>query len=89
VSEHRYQAEPLEALRVVALGDLTALYHRASGATHVVAAPVPEILEMLRDAPVTVSELLAAHDLVADGNAAETLAARLTELTAIGLVVQL
>ncbi len=87
----RYRAPPPAALRVVALDALTAVYHRASGQTHVVAPPVPEILDLLADRALTAEALLAAlaerFDLP-DGDAA-TLTARLDELVETGLVERL
>lgn len=87
----RYRAPPPAALRVVALDALTAVYHRASGQTHVVAPPVPEILDLLADRAMTAGALLAAlaerFDLP-DGDAA-ALSARLDELVETGLVERL
>jgi PqqD family protein of HPr-rel-A system len=84
----RYRAPPAGVLRLVPLDELTALYHRASGQTHLVAAPVPEILEALAQAPATLAELLvrlaARYDL-ADANP-DALEARLAELVSLGLV---
>jgi PqqD family protein of HPr-rel-A system len=87
--DHRYQAEGLDSLRSVALGELTALFQHRSGVTHVVSAPVPEILDMLQAAPLTVRELLAAHDLTSEEDAVAALTARLEELVATGLVSRL
>lgn len=83
----RYRAASPATLRVVPLDALTLIYHRASGITHVVDAPVPEILEALAK-PVSVEGLLAKlaaeYDLLdADPMA---LAVRLEELAAAGLV---
>ncbi len=87
----RYRAPPPGALRIVALDQLTALYHRASGQTHVVAPPVPEILDLLADRAMTPAEVLVAlaerFDLP-DGDAA-ALTARLDELVDTGLVERL
>lgn len=88
MAERRYRAAPAESLRIVPLDDFTLIFHRASGLTHLVTAPAPEILAALAATPLTRDALLAklaeAFDL-ADGNAA-ALEARLGELTAIGLV---
>ena len=82
----RYHAPP--GLRLVALDTLSALYHRASGQTHVVAPPVPEMLAILAEAPMTAAEMRAAlaerYD-VADPDP-DAIAARLDELAAIGVV---
>ncbi|TGX50464.1 HPr-rel-A system PqqD family peptide chaperone [Sphingomonas gei] len=86
----RYKVAPREALRVVPLDALTLVYHRASGITHIVDAPVPEILEALTE-PLDADDLLAklseTFDL-ADADPA-ALAARLDELAAVGLVERL
>jgi len=84
----QYRAAAPETLRIVPLDALTLIYHRASGITHIVDAPVPEIIETLAGAPLSEAELLARlaehFDLVdADAHA---LAARLDELVAVGLV---
>jgi PqqD family protein of HPr-rel-A system len=86
-----YRAAAPETLRIVPLDALTLVYHRASGITHIVDAPVPEILETLAAEPLSVPDLLARlgerFDLVdADPGA---LAVRLDELAAVGLVERL
>ncbi|MFD1035570.1 HPr-rel-A system PqqD family peptide chaperone [Sphingomonas hankookensis] len=87
----RYRAPPAVSLRIVPLDALSAVYHRASGQTHIVAPPVPEILELIADQAMTPEELLAAlaerFDLP-DGDAAG-LTARLDELVDTGLVERL
>lgn len=83
----RFVAPDPASLRVVPLDSLTAIYHRASGITHLVDAPVPEIIAALGQ-PMTVEELLtrlvADYDLVDPDPRA--LAARLAELESVGLV---
>ena len=86
-----YRAASPATLRIVPLDALTLIYHRASGITHVVDAPVPEILEALADEALSVDALLAHlardYDLIdADPMA---LAVRLDELAAAGLVERL
>lgn len=86
-----YRAAAPETLRIVPLDALTLVYHRASGITHIVDSPVPEILDTLAAAPLAASDLLArlaeGFDLVdADQHA---LAVRLDELAAVGLVERL
>lgn len=85
----RHRAAPPGHVLTWSLDPLTALYHRASGQTHVVAPPVPEMLALLAD-PLTPQELLAAlaerYDLP-DGDLT-ALTARLDELAAIGLVTR-
>lgn len=74
----------------VTLDGLSAIYHRASGATHVVAEPVPQILEVFGNDTLTLAELLtrlgAAYDLADDVEGA--LIARLDELVTLGLVIR-
>ncbi|RYY23511.1 MAG: HPr-rel-A system PqqD family peptide chaperone [Sphingomonadales bacterium] len=86
----QYRAALPETLRIVPLDALTLIYHRASGITHIVDAPVPEILTELAE-PLDVDALLARlaeeYDLLdADPLA---LAVRLDELAAAGLVERL
>ena len=87
----RYRAAPPSTLRVFPLDALTLIYHRASGITHVVDAPVPEILEALGDDALTSPALLARlaerFDLADPDPMA--LAVRLDELAAAGLVERL
>ena len=76
--------------KAVTLDGLSAIYHRASGATHVVAEPVPQILTALGDARLSLDELLkrlrSDYDLA--GDAAPALTSRLEELVALGLVIK-
>ena len=75
----------------VTLDGLSAIYHRASGATHVVAEPVPQILEAFGPDTLTLAALLerlgSAYDLADDIEGA--LIARLDELVMLGLVIRL
>ncbi|MEP9357677.1 HPr-rel-A system PqqD family peptide chaperone [Sphingomonas sp. KR3-1] len=86
-----YRAAAPETLRIVPLDALTLIYHRASGITHVVDAPVPEMLEALGSDQLSVNELLARlgqrYDLLDADPAA--LATRLDELVEAGLVERL
>ena len=83
----RYRAAPAATLRIEPLDALTLVYHRASGITHLVDSPVPELLDLLTE-PLTLDEALAAlterFDLVDPD--CDALAARLDELIASGLV---
>jgi PqqD family protein of HPr-rel-A system len=86
-----YRAADPRTLRIVPLDALTLVYHRASGITHIVDAPVPEILETLGAEALAADELLIRlserFELAdADGDA---LTARLGELAAVGLVERL
>jgi PqqD family protein of HPr-rel-A system len=83
-----YRAASPDSLIVVPVDLLTAIYHRASGQTHLMASPAPEILEALADAPLDAAALLTKlrgdYDLVDADPAA--LIARLDELVETGLV---
>lgn len=83
-----YRGAPWSSLRIVPLDGLTLIYHRASGITHVLAQPAPEILEALARGACDLNELLARlsgdYDL-ADGDE-PALIARLDELIDAGLV---
>ncbi len=82
-----YLAAASETLRIVPLDTLTVLYHRASGMTHVVDSPVPEILETLGNEAMTSVDLLARLSERFDLGDADpaTLALRLDEMVASGL----
>jgi PqqD family protein of HPr-rel-A system len=86
----RYRAAPAATLRIEPLDALTLIYHRASGITHLVDSPVPELLELLAEA-LTLDQALAVlaerFDLVDPER--DSLAARIDELVASGLVERL
>jgi PqqD family protein of HPr-rel-A system len=85
----RYIADPRSAVREVGLEGLTALFHRPSGTTHILAPPAPQILAALAAGPADAAGIAArleeTFDLAADDSAA-AIAARLAELEAAGLV---
>ena len=92
-----FAALPASALKRVTLGGLEAIYHLPSGITHLLAEPVPDLLDILEragpDRFVTPEELLALigerFDVEADDPAEPpqgVLAERLAELAALGLV---
>jgi PqqD family protein of HPr-rel-A system len=86
-----YRAEAPDQIIVERLGAIDALYQRRSGATHLVAAPVPQILEALGEGDTDVAGLLARlatrFDLdAADDEAKAALEQRLAELIDLGLV---
>ncbi|HEX8384049.1 MAG TPA: HPr-rel-A system PqqD family peptide chaperone [Sphingomonas sp.] len=84
-----YRAASPSSLLIEPLDDLTAVFHRASGITHLLASPAPEILRSLRTA-ASREQLLARlgdeFDLAQDD--VQALEARLDELVAAGLVVR-
>lgn len=86
-----YRAADPATLRIVPLDALTLIYHRASGITHIVDAPVPEILGALGGEALSVDALLARlgeRFELPDADAL-ALAVRLDELVAAGLVERL
>lgn len=83
----RYIADPEELVLTVELDGLTALFHRPSGMTHIIAAPAPQILNALAGSAADVRELSLrlSRNFDVDGSH-EALSARLEELEAAGLV---
>lgn len=85
-----WRAADPTTLIVERLDVLTAVFHRASGITHLLASPAFEILALLGAAEMSLDALMAAlaseYDL-ADPDPA-SLAARLGELAAAGLIVR-
>jgi PqqD family protein of HPr-rel-A system len=80
-------ADPETDMLKVALDGLTALYHRPSGSTHVLAPPAPEILVALAGRASDANMLLARIGSTFDvEGGVSALAARLAELEAAGLV---
>jgi PqqD family protein of HPr-rel-A system len=84
-----YIADPPDAVRAFELDGLTALFHRPSGMTHILAAPAPQILAALAGAPgdaaAIVERMKEAFEVEAE-DAEAAIAARLAELEAAGLV---
>ena len=89
-TERRYFQDECTAVTACALEDITLLYHRKSGQTHMVISPVPELLAALGEAPATAAELhvrLARHyDLGEPAEAIAQIEVHLADLTALGLV---
>ena len=85
----RWRLDPRTVLKQVALDELTAIYDRRSGQTHIVAAPTPDILAALGGGPTDVHALLKTLG-IDDPEAAdrEALSRRLVELEAAGLVLR-
>jgi PqqD family protein of HPr-rel-A system len=59
-AETRYRAAAAEALAIVPLDALTAVYDRRSGQTHLLASPLPEILAAIGEGEPTLSAIVAA-----------------------------
>ncbi len=72
------------------LDTMTLIYQRRSGITHIVAEPVPQMLEAMRgdaiDARVLTARLAATFDLGRREDAVAVIAGRLEELASLGLV---
>jgi PqqD family protein of HPr-rel-A system len=85
-----YQAEPADGLIIEPLDVITLVYHRRSGVTHMVAEPVPEMLDIMGrdivDAPALLARLHARFDLGDREAALISIEARLKELADLGLV---
>lgn len=73
---------------MVTLDSLTAIYHRASGQTHVVSEPVPEILAALMTGDAELPELVERLNLPNTGDTRILLSQRLQELVGTGLVAR-
>lgn len=83
-----FAADPPALYRIVELEGLSALFHRRSGLTHILAPPAPQILEALAAGPADAADILeriSARFEIED-EAAGALAARLAELESAGLV---
>lgn len=87
--EIAYRREQRDAVTVVPLGDIVALYHPRSGQTHMVISPVPEILEhMPYDESLTarqVQDRLARYFDLPDVGEGDV-ASHLDALVALGLI---
>ncbi len=93
-----YRGPPENGLLIAPLDEFTAVYHRASGITHLLTEPAPQILAALGEDALSLDALLDRlgrdYDL-ADGNREDgdledgdraALASRLDELVEAGLV---
>lgn len=86
-----YRRDTADVLLSCALEDLTLLYHRRSGQTHMVISPVPELLDRMADgAPVTAhilhDRLAQEFDLGPPDEAIAEITTHLDALAALGLV---
>lgn len=74
------------------LDSMTLIFQKSSGITHMVADPVPAILEVMADDALTASDvaqrLSVSYDLEDSPDAADIVLARLAELCTLGLVEQ-
>lgn len=83
-----YRRVPADELRIVPLDDFTAIYHRASGITHLVTAPVPELLDVLGEETLDLDQMEARLAAIFEVEDETALTARLDELIAAGLVIR-
>jgi PqqD family protein of HPr-rel-A system len=81
-----FSADPADGFKIIPLDGLTALYHRRSGMTHVLAEPAPEIIRALAGHQLDVAALATALGVDCSPDNASALAARLDELCEAGLV---
>jgi PqqD family protein of HPr-rel-A system len=90
MADRSYRAAPAGALRVEPLGELTAIFDRRSMQTHLVVAPMPEILDAMGseacNAAGLAARLAATFDFDGADDVQPILAERLAELAAMGLV---
>lgn len=97
MSALRFAALPDTALKRVPLGGLEAIYHVNSGITHLLAEPVPDLLDALAQlgpgnfasAAQLLEQVAQRFDIVADDPAEApeaVVAERLAELAQLGLV---
>lgn len=84
-----YRAEPASDYILRSLDDVTLLYHRRSGQTHIVVSPVPEILATLTGDACSTVEIVARlscdYDLGDPHKALAAVKTHLDELVALGL----
>lgn len=85
-----YQAANSNHLILHSLDSMSLVFHKTSGITHMVANPVPAILEVMASRPMsatTIAEKLSiTFDVVDAVDVEEVVVARLKELCALGLV---
>ncbi|MDO9362281.1 MAG: HPr-rel-A system PqqD family peptide chaperone [Sphingopyxis sp.] len=90
--DRAYRAAPPGALRIESMGELTAIFDRRSMQTHLVVAPMPEILDAMGtdicDAASLAARLSAIFDFDSEEDARPLLNERLGELAAMGLVAR-
>jgi len=90
VTEALYRSDFLHHCRTHAIDGMLLVFHRPSGTTHFLASPVPEMLELLAEAPSDSAglcrRLCERLDVPQDDEALAVVAARLRDLVASGLV---
>lgn len=85
-----YRAAVPDGLILHPLDSMTLIFQRASGITHIVADPVPAIMESMEAIAINAEEiaerLAATYDLDEGIDTADIVRARLEELCSLGLV---
>lgn len=81
-----YRIDPADLPVRVTLDVFDAAYHRRSGLTHMLTAPLPELIDALAAGPMDAGALLATLGIDDGAEARAALTARLDELAAIGIV---
>ena len=84
MSATRYRAPPAAEVVLADLDELVAVFHRASGITHLVAPPVPDLLAAMAARWMTLDDLEREFELV-DGTR-DGLATMLDDLVVAGLI---
>ena len=87
-----YRAAAPDGLIQYPLDSMTLIFQKSSGITHMVADPVPAIIEVMAEDILTADDvaqrLSASYDLEDTADAADIVLARLVELCLLGLVEQ-
>ncbi len=86
-----FRASEEGGLLIAPLDEFTAVYHRASGITHLLTEPAPQILAILGEGTLSLDALLGrlGDDYDLEDADRDALAARLDELIDAGLVERL
>ncbi|APG63818.1 hypothetical protein LPB140_11200 [Sphingorhabdus lutea] len=76
--------------KIAPMGEMSAIYHFASGQSHLVASPVPEILDILDGSPcdekAIFDQLSAIFDVDNDDDLRILITQQMDELYALGLI---
>ncbi|QTD56540.1 HPr-rel-A system PqqD family peptide chaperone [Parasphingorhabdus cellanae] len=87
-----YRATASEGLIQHPLDSMTLIFQKSSGITHMVADPIPAILEVMAEEALTADDiaqrLSLSYDLEDSTHVADIVMARLAELHLLGLVEQ-
>ncbi|KKC27361.1 HPr-rel-A system PqqD family peptide chaperone [Sphingomonas sp. SRS2] len=90
MSSQIYRTDFPNQCRTHAIDGMTLIFHRPSGMTHFLDSPVPEMLALLGETPMSAAELSVSLctrlEMPHDAEALAVVEARLAELIATGLV---